>query len=326
MSTLLKEKIESVPIDSLIIRDKNPNQMTEQEFSQLKYSIQNLDYIQPILVDQDNVIVDGAHRYQAFKELGATEIEVIRINVKDEKHRALISQALNKIKGRHAIGLDSQELDTLFGYDADVLRSLLGVDESHLEILRAKAEEERLALEGLLPGQSFGKEITTVLIKNLKSDEGNPNIMTDIQLKSLENSIRKFGVIEPIIIDQNNIIVDGEHRFRISEKVGRKTIPAIIVGIQNDNERRLLRQTLNKIRGQHDIHIDVADLLSLTDIYGIDEIAALTAQNVNGLKYLFEKHNIESKEKKEKNTELDTSNFGSYDAKCPECGHEFNLE
>ena len=43
----------------------------------------------------------------------------------------------------------------------------------------------------------------------------------------MEVSIRKNGVIVPIIIDFNNNVWDGIHRVYFAKLIGLKTIPAI---------------------------------------------------------------------------------------------------
>ena len=53
----------------------------------------------------------------------------------------------------------------------------------------------------------------------------------DKSLKELAQSIKKNGVIEPIIVRPNDTgfeIIAGERRFRASEIAGQVTIPAII--------------------------------------------------------------------------------------------------
>lgn len=147
LNKTLKEKIETVSVDSLSVREGNPNEMNAQETAELQYSINNIGYVQPIIVDQNDVIVDGANRFRALKQAGATEVDVVRINVKDEMHRALISQAMNKIRGEHNIEKDIQELRGLLGYDSNSLYELLHVDETGLDELQKKYEEEQQALQ-----------------------------------------------------------------------------------------------------------------------------------------------------------------------------------
>lgn len=76
------------------------------------------------------------------------------------------------------------------------------------------------------------------------------------KLEELANSIKMFGVIQPIIVEKNNDyynIVAGERRWRASKLAGKKTIPAIISN-KNDSENaqisiieNLQRENLNPV-------------------------------------------------------------------------------
>ena len=54
------------------------------------------------------------------------------------------------------------------------------------------------------------KKVSEILL-----DPDNPNVMTEDEMQRLRNSMEKYGFLFPIIIDQKNQIVDGEHRYRI---------------------------------------------------------------------------------------------------------------
>lgn len=81
------------------------------------------------------------------------------------------------------------------------------------------------------------------LVKNLKVTEIEPNkeqarkIFDETKLNELANSIKKYGVLQPIIVVNKNgyyEIIAGERRWRASIIAGLKEIPAII---KEDNER-----------------------------------------------------------------------------------------
>ena len=65
-----------VPIDSIHENTWNPNQMKKSVYDFLKRSIKKRGFIQPIITTEEGTIIDGAHRYRALKELGATKVEV----------------------------------------------------------------------------------------------------------------------------------------------------------------------------------------------------------------------------------------------------------
>jgi DNA modification methylase len=123
--------------------------------------------------------------------------------------------------------------------------------------------------------------ITKVKIADLKKDPSNPNRMTLEQLNGLELSFLKFGNLVPVIINQNNEIVDGQHRAEVYEALGITEIPAFIYNSENDAERRQLRQVMNKLRGQHDSILDAQELEILKDADQLTELSRLIAMDEN---------------------------------------------
>jgi len=104
-------------------------------------------------------------------------------------------------------------------------------------------------------------KIIKIRLKDLKFDKTNPNVMTEEQKEGLRKSMERFGYTQPVIIDQNNKIADGEHRAKIyADSDPKGEIPAIRIKFDNDNERRVLRQAMNKLRGSHDLVKDYAEL------------------------------------------------------------------
>ena len=82
------------------------------------------------------------------------------------------------------------------------------------------------------------------LVKRLNINEIEPNreqarkIFDDEAIEDLSNSIKEYGVIQPIIVSKKEKyyeIIAGERRWRASKKAGLTEIPAII---RDDNEQR----------------------------------------------------------------------------------------
>jgi ParB family chromosome partitioning protein len=90
-------------------------------------------------------------------------------------------------------------------------------------------------------------------IKEYKKDiisiskiDANPNqprkTFDDDKLEELSVSIKEHGVLQPIIVQQNNdrfIIVAGERRLRACKKINIKDIPCVIIETKKDNIRTL---------------------------------------------------------------------------------------
>jgi len=82
------------------------------------------------------------------------------------------------------------------------------------------------------------------VIQNLKVSEIEPNrdqprrIFEEEALNELSESIKRYGVIQPIIVSKKDDyyqIVAGERRWRASKKAGLNEIPAIVR--ENDEQK-----------------------------------------------------------------------------------------
>lgn len=105
-------------------------------------------------------------------------------------------------------------------------------------------------------------------INDLKPAEYNPRQATAKQEQHLKESLRKFGVVEPILvnmnIDRKFIIIGGHFRVRELKKLGHKTVPCVIVDLNLENEKEL-NIRLNKNTGEFDFDM-------LANNFDIDEL------------------------------------------------------
>lgn len=100
--------------------------------------------------------------------------------------------------------------------------------------------------------------IEQVPIDSLKTDGQNPNIMTPRQLQRLRESIQKYGFIVPVITNKDLLIADGEQRYTAAKELQMPKVPVIRLPIQ-DVDRRILRQVLNKLKGEHEYMADAME-------------------------------------------------------------------
>lgn len=128
-----------VNINELISPSYNPRDITPEEMEKLKTSIQEFGYCDPIIVNKvNNHIVGGNQRYEALKELGYDEVDVVYVHEEDENREKALNIALNKISGQWDKNklesiLEEMELDHF-----DI--SLTGFDNLNLDLLNVNNE------------------------------------------------------------------------------------------------------------------------------------------------------------------------------------------
>ncbi len=70
---------ETIPIDSIIITDRT--RKVFGDIDSLADSISSVGLLQPIVINDDNLLIDGQRRIKAYVQLGRTEIPIYRVNL-----------------------------------------------------------------------------------------------------------------------------------------------------------------------------------------------------------------------------------------------------
>ncbi len=112
-------KIEKINIDKIKPYENNAKLHPPEQIEQIKKSIQDFGNNDPIAIDENNVIIEGHGRYQALKELGFKEIEIIRLTHLNEQQKKAYSLIHNKLTMNTGFDLEilSDELDSIFDFD-----------------------------------------------------------------------------------------------------------------------------------------------------------------------------------------------------------------
>ena len=110
--------------------------------------------------------------------------------------------------------------------------------------------------------------ITYYNANDLVMAEYNPRQLTKDQYTQLKDSINRFGLVDPLIVNKNkdrkNILVGGHQRLRIAKEIGLESIPCVEIDLSYDQEKEL-NIRLNKNVGEWDYdalanHFDVGEL------------------------------------------------------------------
>lgn len=125
----MKLEFEYLPIDSLKPYEKNARKHNDLDVSIIKKSIEQFGFNDPIGIwGEDNIIVEGHGRLMAAKELGMSEVPVIRLDHLNDQQRKMYALEHNRSAEMSTWDLDtlSEELESL-GNDFDL--SGLGFSE-----------------------------------------------------------------------------------------------------------------------------------------------------------------------------------------------------
>jgi len=112
----------------------------------------------------------------------------------------------------------------------------------------------------------------------LQLDGENPNKMKKNQLHALRKAIQRWGFIVPIITNRDLLVADGEQRLTVARELGMKQVPVVRLDVE-DVDRRLLRQVLNKLKGQHVPELDQEEFLRIIEAGGEEDLRRFLVAN-----------------------------------------------
>jgi ParB/RepB/Spo0J family partition protein len=104
-----RNKIQTVPIETLIDNPNNPNRMSKTTFAKLVRNIERTGLYEPIIVRKSNnsqnsergtqyEIINGHHRVRALKQLGYTKVDVCVWDA-DDRQTDILLGTLNRLSG-----------------------------------------------------------------------------------------------------------------------------------------------------------------------------------------------------------------------------------
>ncbi len=121
-------KIEKISIDKIKPYENNAKLHPPEQIEQIKKSIQEFGNNDPIAIDENGVIIEGHGRYEALKELGFKEIEVIRLSHLSGQQKKAYSLIHNKLTMN--TDFDYNILDSELAYINEIDMSVFGFELS----------------------------------------------------------------------------------------------------------------------------------------------------------------------------------------------------
>ena len=102
-------------------------------------------------------------------------------------------------------------------------------------------------------------QLEKIKINKLKAATYNPRQISTKQYNDLKKSITKFGLVDPIIVNEYftenyYVVIGGHQRLKICKELGYTDIACIILNLNKEQEREL-NIRLNKNTGEFDMDI-----------------------------------------------------------------------
>ena len=105
-------------------------------------------------------------------------------------------------------------------------------------------------------------------INSLIESEYNPRQLKKEQYDNIANSIKRFGIVDPIIVNKNknreNIIIGGHQRVKVAKDLKIKEVPCVELDLTIEKEKEL-NVRLNKNTGEWNFDV-------LADLFDVDEL------------------------------------------------------
>lgn len=103
------------------------------------------------------------------------------------------------------------------------------------------------------------QKIQNFNIDKLISSTYNPRKWSDEATRQLRESIERFGIVDPIIVNgapkRKNIVIGGHFRLKVAKEMGMRLIPVVFVYIPDKAKEQELNIRLNKNQGEWDMEL-----------------------------------------------------------------------
>lgn len=112
-------KIEKIKVDEIIPYADNAKLHPERQIEQIRSSILEFGFNDPIAIDENNVVIEGNGRLMAIKDLGFKEVDCIRIEGLTEDQKRAYILVHNQLTMNTGFDIDilNKELERIKGID-----------------------------------------------------------------------------------------------------------------------------------------------------------------------------------------------------------------
>lgn len=164
-----------------------------------------------------------------------------------------------------------------------------------------------------------------VAVEKLVPYVNNARTHSIAQIGKLRASIREYGFINPVIIDDKYGIIAGHGRVVAAQEEGLKEVPCVLVDYLTEAQKKAYILADNRMA--MDAGWDEELLrLEIEELQGMDFDVSLTGFRDDEISDLFSFKDDGPDDPEGNNKEFDKGDFGDeeFQHECPRCGFRFN--
>ena len=136
------DNIQWIHKDKLKANNYNPNHVFKNELQLIATSIQTNGWLQPIIINQDNTIIDGFHRVTLIKttpqlsKLTNHKVPCIKLNLTPTQQK-LLTIRINRAKGTHTAYKMHEVIQQLHseGLNIETIAHEIGANKEEIQLL-----------------------------------------------------------------------------------------------------------------------------------------------------------------------------------------------
>lgn len=158
-----------------------------------------------------------------------------------------------------------------------------------------------------------------IKLKDIKEYEGNANEHPNEHVQEIRDSILDFGYLDPIAVDEKNVILEGHGRYKSLKQIdstGEKEVQVIRIVGKTEDQKRAYRLAHNKIAKKATFDQTKLgkefNLLEDTDYFGS------TGFETSEISEIWDKKETSSLVEQEKSSTIEHT--------CPSCNHKWQTE
>jgi len=118
------------------------------------------------------------------------------------------------------------------------------------------------------------KRVTQIAVEYVDTErlhewDRNPRVISEDEMEALKKNIQRFGIVDPIIVNNDNLVIGGHQRVKAAEALGIRRVPVVRLNLTSQ-EVKVLNLALNRISGSWDIQKLAPILQELESVPEID--------------------------------------------------------